>query len=265
MRRQAVRSAAVPSLFDAPAFNASLFFPRRDAGPCPANARDLRVDVAPGIALHLRLHHAPAARCVVLLFHGNGEVVADYDAAAASFARIGASLAIVDYRGYGASDGTPTLRACITDAHAVLAAVRTIAGDQPLVVMGRSLGSACAAELCQIAPAAAEGFILESGIGDVYGILRRRGIELSAPLPAEDLAVFDPLRKFARCSAPTLVLHGANDTLIPATEAQLTFDALATADKALVLVPDRGHNDLSHHAIYWDALAAFLARVAPAG
>lgn len=253
----------MPSLFDAPAFNASLFFPRRDATPRPANARDVRVDVAPGIALHLRLHDTPAARCVVLLFHGNGEVVADYDAAASSFARVGAALAVVDYRGYGASDGTPTLRACITDAHAVLAAVRASADERPLVVMGRSLGSACAAELCQLAPVAAAGFIFESGIGDVYGILRRRGIDTSAPLPEEDLAVFDPLRKFARCKAPTLVLHGANDTLIPAREARLTFDALATADKTLVLVPERGHNDLSHHPIYRDALAAFLARVAP--
>jgi hypothetical protein len=33
MRHQAVRSAAVPSLFDAPAFNLILFFPRRDAPP----------------------------------------------------------------------------------------------------------------------------------------------------------------------------------------------------------------------------------------
>lgn len=254
----------MPSLFDAPAFNASLFFPRRDATPRPAAARDLRIEVAPGVALHARLHDAPAARCVVLLFHGNGEVVADYDASAASFARVGAALAIVDYRGYGASDGAPTLRTCITDAHAVLAAVRASVGALPVVVMGRSLGSACAAELCQLTPAVAAAFIFESGIADVYGILRRRGIELGAALPEDDLAVFDPLRKFARCRAPTLVLHGANDTLIPAGEARLTFESLPTADKTLTLIPGRGHNDLSLHPAYWEALAAFLARVTKA-
>lgn len=249
------------SLFDTPAFNQSLFYPRPDVTRPPAGARDLRVEVDPGISLHARLHDAPDARAVVLLFHGNGEVVADYDAAARDYARLGAALAVVDYRGYGASGGVPTLRACIADAHAVLAAVRANVGDLPLVVMGRSLGSACAAELCQLTPAVAAGFVFESGIADVYGVLRRRGIELGARLPDEDLAVFDPLRKFARCEAPTLVLHGARDTLIPASEARLTFESLKTADRTLVLVPDRGHNDLSLHPLYWDALATFLTRV----
>lgn len=250
----------MPSLFDLPAFNQSLFFPRPQVSATPRGARDLGVEVAPGVSLHLRLHDAPGARALVLLFHGNGEVVADYDEAAADYARVGAALAVVDYRGYGASGGAPTLRACITDAHAVLAAARACAGDRGLVVMGRSLGSACAAELCQAAHAA--GFVFESAIADVRGILRRRGIELGAPLPEEDLAVFDPLRKFARCTAPALVLHGAQDTLIPASEARLTFEALAAADKELVLVPGRGHNDVSMHPMYWDALARFVARVA---
>jgi alpha-beta hydrolase superfamily lysophospholipase len=248
----------MPSLFDTDAFNRSLFYPRPDVTPPPAGARDLRVEVAPGVRLHLRLHDAPQARVWVLLFHGNGEVVSDYDDAASGYAAVGAALAVVDFRGYGASDGAPTLRTCITDSHAVLATVLAQSGGRPVVVMGRSLGSACAAELCQVSPAVAAGFVFESGIADVQGVVRRRGVELDGPLPEEDLAVFDPLRKFARCEAPCLVLHGARDTLILPDEARLTFATLKTADKTLALVPDRGHNDLSMHPLYWQAIKAFI-------
>ena len=64
-----------------------------------------------------------------------------------------------------------------------------------------------------------------------------------------------------RCHTASLVLHGARDTLIPPSEAELTLDALAAADKELARIPDRGHNDVSTHPAYWAALAAFVARV----
>ncbi len=92
--------------------------------------------------IHLRQHRLPDALARVLFFHGNGEVVADYDDVAPKFAAAGAELWVADYRGYGQSEGVPTLRTLINDAHLIVAAV-----GGPLVVMGRSLGSAAAAEL----------------------------------------------------------------------------------------------------------------------
>lgn len=247
------------SIFDSPEFSSTMFYPQRRVTRTPPGARDLTVDVSDGARLHARLHHRDGTAATVLLFHGNGEVVSDYDAAAADYAAAGADLAVVDYRGYGASSGRPTLRACLADAHAVLAAVLDAAPGRPLFVMGRSLGSACAAELCQTARPAVKGYLFESGIADVYGVIRRRGITLDGPLDARDLEVFSPLHKFARCTTPTLVLHGADDTLIPASEARTTFDALAASEKELVLIPGRGHNDLSMHPLYWEAMARFIA------
>src|SRR5688500_12337103 len=106
--------------FDGDAFHRTLFFPRAIASEAPAGAHDHFVDVD-GAALHLRIHAHASAVATVLFFHGNGEVIADYDHAARSFADAGASLAVVDYRGYGQSTGTPTLRSIILDAHDVLA------------------------------------------------------------------------------------------------------------------------------------------------
>ncbi len=90
------------SMFDDPEFNGRLFFPQRVESRCPPDAIDLRASVK-GATLHLRWHHAVPDAPTVLLFHGNGETVADYDHAAPSYARHGMNLAVVDYRGYGRS------------------------------------------------------------------------------------------------------------------------------------------------------------------
>ncbi|MEP7123972.1 MAG: alpha/beta fold hydrolase [Byssovorax sp.] len=247
------------SIFDSPAFSSRLFFPRALTSAPPPGAIDELLAVAPGVRVHLRVHAAPSARALVLLFHGNGEVVADYDAAAADYAAVGARLAVVDYRGYGASSGVPTLRSALSDARVVLAAARA-ASTLPLIVMGRSLGSACAAELAGALPPLA-GLILESGFTDLLGLVARRGVTLQSPLPSGDLAAFDPLPKLRASTTPLLVLHGALDTLIAPTEGRAAHDAAGTLDRRLVLVPGRGHNDVSAHPLYWASLRSFVEHV----
>lgn len=253
------------SLLDHPTIARTLFFPRPSFRPPEGGARDLMLDVAPGVRLHARLHDAPDAVAAIILFHGNGEVVSDYDDAAAQFAAAGARLAIVDYRGYGRSDGAPSIRDLLGDARPAFEAIRAelaiSAPALPVVVMGRSLGSACAAELCRAVPEALAGVIFESGFSDVTGIARRRGMSLDT-VSADDLDAIGPLHKLAGCRAPFLVLHGEVDTLIEPSEGRAAHEASGAIDKRLVIVPGRGHNDLSYHPLYWEELAAFLARVA---
>lgn len=248
------------SLFDSPAFTERLFFPRGDATPPPDGAIDDFVEVD-GASLHVRYHGVSSEgrdRRTLLLFHGNGEVVADYDDAAGLFAAAGFALAVVDYRGYGRSTGAPSLRSAIADAHVILGAVHATAGA-PLVVMGRSLGSACAADLYARELPIVAGVVIESGSADLAGLVRRRGLPVPAEFSAEDRATFDPVPKLARGTQPLLVMHGERDTMIAPAEAQAAFAAAGTRHKKLVMIPGRGHNDVSASRAYWDALAAFGA------
>lgn len=240
------------SVFDSEAFNARCFFPRDEVTPPPEGARDLRVPVD-GAELHVRLHRSTGAP-TLLLFHGNGEVVSDYDAVAPEFARVGFDLAVVDFRGYGASTGTPTLRTLLADAPRVLDAVAAEV-TAPLVVMGRSLGSAAALELYGRNDARVAGVVLESGFLDLAGLVRRRGIRPPASFTDDELETFDGARKLQRGRAPLLVLHGAEDRAIAADEAREAHRLATTSVKHLVLVPGRGHNDVSASPVYWDAFA----------
>ncbi|MER3421020.1 MAG: alpha/beta hydrolase, partial [Chloroflexota bacterium] len=110
------------SLLDRPHILAFLFYPRPDWSPPPEGAEDLTIPVADGVSLSARLYTADRDWPVILFFHGNGEVVADYDAIAPLYHGSGLNLLVVDYRGYGRSGGRPTVAALHADAHRVKAA-----------------------------------------------------------------------------------------------------------------------------------------------
>jgi alpha-beta hydrolase superfamily lysophospholipase len=248
------------TIFDRAEFNRALFFPRPDASVAPDGAIDLFVPVG-GARVHVRLHDS-AASCVVLLFHGNGEVVADYDEAAGAFARAGAALAVADYRGYGQSDGEPTLRHVIADARPVAETIAARAArGRPVVVMGRSLGGAAAHELYASPIAGLAAVVLESAFFELHGLVRRRGLIPPPAFTADELAVFDPATKLSRGRLPLLLLHGAGDELVAHREAEAAFAAAGSADKQLVTIAGHGHNDVSAAAAYWSALGTFLGRV----
>ncbi|MGC4122179.1 MAG: alpha/beta fold hydrolase [Myxococcales bacterium] len=225
----------------------------------------MRVQVL-GASLHLRWHHGADTRATLLLFHGNGEVVADYDPLAESFRKAGVDLAVVDYRGYGESRGRPTLRLAIEDAQTVLAGVVAKAAGKPIIVMGRSLGSACAAELYGSSlDSSVRAVVFESGFVDLAALIRRRGLEAPDSFDDAEKATFDPLPKLARGRLPLLVLHGEQDQSISPTEGKRAYEAAGAEKKELVLVPGRGHNDVAASETYWEALARFVAQVASAG
>lgn len=256
------------ALFDSDAFNRRIFFPRRDVSVCKG-AEDVFVDVdaiagsslssaeAEPARLHLRLHPEASARARLLLFHGNGEVVSDYDDAAAVYANAGAALAVVDFRGYGQSSGIPALRSMVDDVKAVVdVVVRRSA--LPVIVMGRSLGSLCAAEVCGGDDPRVSAIVIESGIAKLSGLIERRGLPVPKILSGSR---FDPLPKVARGRRPLLVLHGEEDTIIDVDEGQALYDASTSQQKTLARLPGRGHNDISFAPAYWSALKAFVDAV----
>ena len=200
------------------------------------------------------MHESERPVAIVLLFHGNGEVVSDYDDAAEFFSDAGASLSVADFRGYGASTGSPSFRSTLSDSPRILEAVLAKT-ELPLIVMGRSLGGACAAELCREARPRVAGYVFESSGSDLSELVRRRGMRVPS-FSADDIATFDPLTKMASCTTPALILHGQRDDIIHLREAEATHHAIAGS--TFVRIPECGHNDLSRSNLYWRALGAFI-------
>ncbi|MCX5845315.1 MAG: alpha/beta hydrolase, partial [Deltaproteobacteria bacterium] len=97
--------------FDNPMITRSLFYPRPEIGSSPAggSAESILIPVEEGVVVGARFHRAGMEAANMLFFHGNGEIVADYNDMAVLYTDIGINFIPVDYRGYGLSTGRPTV------------------------------------------------------------------------------------------------------------------------------------------------------------
>lgn len=245
------------SIFDTQAFNANLFFPRQDTASTPVNSDDIQVEVEPGVMVHVRRHPSPNARFSLLFFHGNGEIVSDYDNLAEHFNAMGTELIVVDFRGYGRSSGVPTLRSALEDAHKVFDHLKS-AGKfkEKVCIMGRSLGSAPTLELCA-KRSDVTACVLESGYADPIPLVERRGLKIDKTTPEED-ALFNNSEKIRLVKCPLLIMHGADDFLISPQEAKLNYENAGSKQKHLEILEGVGHNDMMMSGTYFSSLIKFF-------
>jgi pimeloyl-ACP methyl ester carboxylesterase len=237
------------SALDVPEVLLSLFHPRpefRLSGEA-AVGRNLLIPVADGAKVGARFHLEKPGSPTLLFFHGNGEIVADYDELASSYLRQGVNFLPVDYRGYGRSTGSPTVSAMMTDSHKIFAFVRRWLPEQnytgPLLVMGRSLGSAPALELAASYPKAVAGLIVESGFALAGPLLELLGVDLEA-IGFEEKACFRNVEKIKAYSGPTLIIHAEYDQVVPFADGVALFEASGAADKKLLKIPNANHTDI---------------------
>ena len=250
---------------DDPRLGSAIFFPRPDMpyGPPAAGAVDHMFDVPDGARLRLRTYPAPDDASTLLFFHGNGETARDYDSLAPAFQSLSLRLVIAEYRGYGPSTGTPSLSTFLEDAHSSLDEVKRLVPDGgPILVMGRSLGSAPAIELASARSDDLAGLIVESGFARIVPLLELLGV------PATRVGITEEhgpgsLDKMARVTLPTLILHAEYHEIIPIRDAELLDGACADPDHEFVRVPNAGHNDIQMRAgaSYFEAIGRLLGRL----
>jgi uncharacterized protein len=250
------------SLIDQPSTLKYIFYPRNDATPCPENAFDLPVPVEEDVSIFCRFYAGHQEWPWILFFHGNGEVVSDYDTIGPLYNKKGLNLVVADYRGYGMSSGTPTLTDLVQDAHTVFKAVTDELGRRrlrnSLWIMGRSLGSISALELASKHQGSLRGLIIESGFTSVVRITRHLGIPVQGvPLEEIDHECVEMVRSI---SIPSLILHGEWDALVPVKEAEELYKHLGTDEKELVIIPSADHNDILSVGLqkYFEALRRFV-------
>ena len=245
------------SVFDSHVFNANLFFPRKDNAPIPEYSEEIEIEVGPNATVHARRHPSSKARFSLLFFHGNGEIVSDYDNLAVHFNALGAELIVVDFRGYGRSSGFPTLRAVLEDAHKVFEQLKlTDNFKEKVCIMGRSLGSAPTIELCS-KRSDITACVIESGYADPVPLVERRGLRIDKTTPDED-AHFNNSEKIRMVKCPILIMHGADDVLISPYEAKLNYGNVKSKIKKLEILKGVGHNDMMMADSYFITLKQFF-------
>ena len=174
---------------------------------------------------------------------------------------LGINLLAFDYRGFGASDGSPSELGVYDDA---LASYRYLTDSlhvpaDRILIFGHSLGSGVAIELATRVPAAA--LIVEGA----YTSVPDRGQELYPFLPVKWIASqrFASIEKIGRITMPKLFLHSPTDVVIPIAHGRALF-AAAAEPKRFVEVQG-GHMDafsIDKHT-YYGAIAEIVRSVTP--
>jgi uncharacterized protein len=237
------------------------FFPDRGERPTPADLgipfKPATLQTADGERLRAWDLPAPNPRAVVVYFHGNGGNLSVWLPILDGVRRHGFTVAAIDYRGYGASTGTPSERGLYRDVDATLEWAWGLAQPGiPVVYWGRSLGTTMAAYgATRRAP---DGVILEAGFPNARALTRESpalavlGLFSTYRFPTADYA------KSVRC--PILVMHGDADRVIPFSHGRALYEALA-GRKRFVAIPGGDHNDMAppNPDAYWKAVDEFIA------
>ncbi|HSS64832.1 MAG TPA: alpha/beta fold hydrolase [Gammaproteobacteria bacterium] len=222
---------------------------------------DVWLQSADGVRIHGWFIPHAQPRGTLLFFHGNAGNIGDRLESIGIFHRLGLNILIIDYHGYGRSEGSPGEEESYSDAEAAwrhLVETRRIPPGE-IVVFGRSMGGGVAAWLAaRVAPAA---LILESTF-------------TSVPEMAAKVYPFFPVRLLARIRldakapladvrAPVLVIHSAEDEIVPLEQGRALFEAAPEPKRFLEL--RGGHNDgfLVSREIYLAGLSAFMRDIFP--
>jgi pimeloyl-ACP methyl ester carboxylesterase len=255
------------SAIDIPEVLSILFHPRPEPPGIvvPENCEVFSINVDEGIKLGARFYKGKKEEPLILFFHGNGEIAADYDDIGDLFVRAGMQLIVVDYRGYGTSGGRPGITSMTRDAHVILSAVdeqRSQLGLKgPFLVMGRSLGSASALEIAASHPEDIDGLIVESGFSSLGKLMARLGLSDIA-LKFFETSDFLNTDRIHRFKGPTLIIHAEMDGIIPIEQGLDLFEASGSKDKILLRIPGAGHNDIFVRGFsdYMDAVSSLCRR-----
>jgi hypothetical protein len=233
-----------------------LFFPRSlESRPAPRpDLEDLTLLAADGTRLRgwlVKGSGMPAP--LVIYFGGNAEEVSWLTGVANQFA--GWSLLLMNYRGYGESQGSPGEKELFEDALTIYdyAKHRADVNPERIVAMGRSLGSGVAVHLAAHRPL--RGVVLVSPYDSMAEVGRRHYPFLPVSLMLRHR--FDSLALAPKIDAPLLCLVATEDRIIPAAHSRILFEAWRGA-KTWREVPRSDHDSISGEPEYWRSIEEFL-------
>ncbi|TFV78350.1 alpha/beta hydrolase [Blastococcus sp. CT_GayMR19] len=229
------------------AFQRSLIY-LPDAGPVPAaaaglpGARDVVLPTADGLELGGWFLPADDGAPAVLVASGNAGHRGYRAPLAEALHEAGLSVLLFDYRGYGGNPGSPSEAGLALDVRAARAFLVDVVGVPPerLVYFGESLGAAVVTELATEHPPAA--LVLRSPFVDLAAVAAVHYPFLPARALLRDR--FPVAEQLARVEAPTTVVYGADDSIVPASQSRAVAAAAGRLHRS-VEVDGADHNDRS--------------------
>jgi len=187
----------------------------------------------------------------VLLLHGNAghSLHRSYFVSRLRDAGVAPPIFILEYPGYGARPGTPT------ESNLVAAAAKAIdLLDQPVILVGESLGAGVACGAASQRPGSVRGLLLITPFDSLITVAKKHYPWAPVSLILKDR--YESSRALQKCRAPLAVIVAEEDAVIPVDSAIRLFESYA-GPKKLWRVPGSGHNEVLHDISDSELLAAY--------
>ncbi len=228
----------------------------------PPDVKEVNIDVPGGRlnALHLQ---RPESDGVVFYLHGNGGSLAGWFSNLDLYRSMNIDLFMIDYRGYGKSQGRIESEAqLLADVQAAWASIAPAYAGKRVVFLGRSLGTGLATRLAEALPAEQRPDLLL--LVSPYISMKQMASELYPYAPSfllrYPLRTDEALQQLRGGRTRVVLLHGDRDTLIPYRHSETL--AQQVPDITLQRVPGAGHSDIQNHPDYVAAVRAAIESTA---
>ncbi len=192
-------------------------------------------------------------RGTTLYFHGNSKNISHWQHYILPFTDLGQEVIMLDYRGFGLSEGSPSEKNIYSDAEEFYHWVTKTFAIEHLSLAGQSLGSAVASRLAEIVDH--ERLLLISPFHDIADVFRRRTWFLWSPFEFKN--TFSNATHLENYHGPLFVVHGAKDKLVSIASAKKLLGYLGK-EKELTIIRDAGHRDLQKKEAYYSFLKKAL-------
>jgi hypothetical protein len=233
-----------------------IFFPERFSEGVPLRFpwpfEEMRVRSGEAL-LHALYFPVSKPKGCILYFHGNAGSLRTWGFIAEDFVTRGYDIAILDYRGYGKSEGEILNEQMLhTDAENFYARVMERCPGGRIIIYGRSIGTGIASALAVRHPP--DLLILEAPPTSVPDLAAVHYPFVPRLMVRYRLDVLDDVRNI---TGPIVILHGTQDGIIPHSMSK-KLAAAARGDCRLFLIEGGGHNDLATFPEYQKILDSVL-------
>lgn len=204
-----------------------------------------------GFLLHGILFKADSSKGLIFYLHGNGGAINSWGEVAKTYNDMGYDAFILDYRGYGKSEGSiHSEQELFDDIETAYLDLKNLYTEKKIIVLGYSLGTGLAAYLCQ--SYSPKLVILQAPYISMVDMKN-----LKYPIIPTFILKYklNTSAYLQNCKSPIVLFHGKDDELIPKTCSEtLQKETGAT----MILLDNQGHNDMTNHPIYIEKIKEIL-------